>query len=281
MRKITLIAVAIFMGWSFQTTAQEDEMVLSQNIGEALTNQGVACPGGDNWWIRSYDLSEYGLAGDVMITGMEIALSQIAYEEEFEFYAFEHPGFPVGFDILDPPAPVATGYADLGPDDMGVITRITFDAPYQAAADATIVVAMVQPFVSGNNTFIMTTDAETHPSYLAADNCGITEPETVGDVGFPDSMHVVNLVVDTEVVSVGDVLQGNVAVYPNPTTNVFNIQLPSNVVVNTSSLVDVLGKTTGVTYSNGTMNVSALAPGVYFLNLETNMGTYTQKVVKQ
>lgn len=280
MKKITLLVLAVFMGVAFQATAQEEEIVLSQSIGTLIAG-GVTCPGGDNWYFRSYDLADYGLSGDVMVTGMEIAVSNADYEEEFEFYAFEHVGFPAGFDVLDPPAPIASGYADIGPDDAGILLRIEFDDAYQVSPDATIVVAMVQPYAGGSTTYLMTTDAETKPSYLASENCGISEPETVGDVGFEDSRHVLNLVVDSEVASVNNVLQGNVAVYPNPTTDVFNIQLPSNVVVNSSSLVDVLGKTTGITYSNGTMNVSALAPGVYFLNLETNMGTYTQKVVKQ
>lgn len=280
MKKITLLACAFFAGLAFNATAQEAEIVLTQNTDEVFLNGGVSCPGGDNWWIRSYDLADYGITDDVMVTGMEIAISNIDYAEEFEFYAFDHIGFPSGFDILNPPAYAAFAAVEVGPDDVGVKLRITFDDTYRASAGSTIVVAAVQPYVSGNRTFLMTTAAETKASYLAAENCGITEPDTVGNVGFADAMHFINLVVD-DALSVNNVLEGQVAVYPNPASDVFNIQLPANVVVNASSLVDILGKTTGVTYSNGTMNVSALAPGVYFLNLETNMGSYTQKVVKQ
>jgi len=82
-------------------------------------------------------------------------------------------------------------------------------------------------------------------------------------------------------VSVGDNIAEMVSIYPNPTTDVFNIQLPASVEVISSSLVDVTGRTTGVEYNNGQMNVSALAQGVYFLNLETSHGSLTQKVVKQ
>ncbi len=82
-------------------------------------------------------------------------------------------------------------------------------------------------------------------------------------------------------VSVGDNIAEMVAIYPNPTTDVFNIQLPASVEVISSSLVDVTGRTTGIEYNNGQMNVSSLAQGVYFLNLETSHGSLTQKVVKQ
>lgn len=86
---------------------------------------------------------------------------------------------------------------------------------------------------------------------------------------------------DEERLSVGDNFAEMVSVYPNPATDVININLPASVEVVSSSLVDILGKTTGVTYQNGQMNIGALAQGVYFLNLETNQGSFTQKIVKQ
>lgn len=84
-----------------------------------------------------------------------------------------------------------------------------------------------------------------------------------------------------ETIGIEDNLAESVSVYPNPATSVLNISLPSNIEVKNSSLIDMLGRTTGVVYSNGEMNISNLAPGVYFLNLETTAGSYTQKVVKQ
>ena len=84
---------------------------------------------------------------------------------------------------------------------------------------------------------------------------------------------------DEALLNVNTNLSEVVSVYPNPSSDVFKISLPSNVEVLNSSLVDILGKTTGVVYNNGQMNVSSLAPGVYFMNLETNLGAYNQKVV--
>lgn len=270
--------MSLFMA-SMAVEAQT-ELILSQNTDDVFLNTGVSCPGGDNWWMRSYTLSEEGITGDVMVTGVQFAVQNLGFAEELEIYAFDYPGFPSGFDILNPPAFIASGTIEVGPADIGILLTANFDAPALATASSNIVIAVVQPNISGNQMFLGATAAETKESYLAAENCGITEPETVAAVGFPDAKHLVNLVVDTAL-SVNEVLAGNVAVYPNPTTDVFNVQLPSNVVVNASSLVDVLGKTTGVVYSNGQMDVSALAPGVYFLNLDTNFGAYTQKVVKQ
>src|SRR5699024_2359280 len=83
------------------------------------------------------------------------------------------------------------------------------------------------------------------------------------------------------VVGIDDNFAESVSVFPNPTTDVYNISLPAGAEVTASSLVDVMGKTTGVTYNNGQMDVSALAQGVYFMTIETTQGSFTQKVVKQ
>lgn len=71
------------------------------------------------------------------------------------------------------------------------------------------------------------------------------------------------------------------SVYPNPATNVINVDFSSNVELKSAVLFDVLGKNTGVTLVNGSMNIADLAAGVYILNIETNNGSLTQKVIKQ
>lgn len=86
---------------------------------------------------------------------------------------------------------------------------------------------------------------------------------------------------DEPILDINENTLSQVSVYPNPATTVLNVKLPSNVEVTSSSLTDMLGRTTGVVYANGEMNIAGLSQGVYFLNLNTNFGTYTQKFVKQ
>lgn len=275
---------AIVASFAFNANAQEstnDEIILSQNTDEVFAGAGVSCPGGDNWFMREYVLADEGITTDVTLLGVEFAVETMSFDAEFEVYAFEYAGFPSGFDILNPPAPVSSGIITVTMAEAGMKVRALFDDPAVVSAGSAIIVAVVQPFMDGNQLFLGATLGETKESYLASENCGITEPDTVGSVGFPDAFHLVNLVVDDEIISVNDILAENVSIYPNPATSVLNVKLPSNVEVTSSSLVDILGKTTGVVYSNGEMNVSSLSPGIYFLNLDTNFGTYTQKVIKQ
>lgn len=279
MKKITLLMFAMVASFAFNATAQSDapnaEVILTQSVGEVLTNGGVSCGGSDNWWMREYVLDQ-----SLTLTGVQFSAFAIDFDEEFEVYAFAYTGFPAGFDITAPPAALASGFLTVTAGDAGVIVTANFDTPVVANAGTSIVVAVVQPFADGNNIFLGTTDEDTKESYLGSEACGLAEPDTVTNVGFPGAKHLVNLVGD-DALSVGDVLAGNVSVYPNPTTDIFNVSLPSNVVVNSSSVVDILGKTTGVGYNNGQVNVTSLSTGVYFLKLDTNFGTYTQKVIKQ
>lgn len=93
--------------------------------------------------------------------------------------------------------------------------------------------------------------------------------------------YVYTLEGDCATLSVNDELLSQVSVYPNPATSVINVNVPSGVQIESTTLVDVLGKNTGATISNGTINVSELAKGIYILSVETTAGTLTQKVVKK
>ncbi len=80
---------------------------------------------------------------------------------------------------------------------------------------------------------------------------------------------------------VNDELQGMVSVYPNPANDVLNVNIDPSLVIKTANLFDVLGKNSGARLINGTMNLDGLAKGIYILNIDTTLGSISQKVVKQ
>ncbi|MGJ8666749.1 MAG: T9SS type A sorting domain-containing protein [Patiriisocius sp.] len=90
-----------------------------------------------------------------------------------------------------------------------------------------------------------------------------------------------NVMAFDEVLSNGSNLVENVNIFPNPATDVLNVSVPSNVTIESATLVDILGKNTGATISNGQVDISALASGVYILNVNTNLGSLTHKVIKK
>ncbi len=75
-------------------------------------------------------------------------------------------------------------------------------------------------------------------------------------------------------------LQG-VSVYPNPVKDILNVTIPVGAEVTNAKLFDVLGRDTGLTMSNGTINTAGLSNGIYMFSLETSEGNFTTKIVKQ
>ncbi|MFT5723069.1 MAG: hypothetical protein ACI9JN_000174 [Bacteroidia bacterium] len=71
--------------------------------------------------------------------------------------------------------------------------------------------------------------------------------------------------------------------YPNPTTGVVYVDMKNNTIINSISVVDISGKsvysTTDINASNATLDLSALLGGYYFLQVDTDLGLATQKVV--
>jgi hypothetical protein len=64
--------------------------------------------------------------------------------------------------------------------------------------------------------------------------------------------------------------------YPNPTTGLLHIELPANSELKSVRVLDVLGKE--VAHS---LNLSALAKGLYWVELKTSNGVFIEKVLKQ
>lgn len=85
----------------------------------------------------------------------------------------------------------------------------------------------------------------------------------------------------TPILGVGDNLADLINIYPNPATTRINIDVPANIEITDVALYDVLGKNTGATLINGTIDVTNLSRGVYILNVKSTQGTLTQKVIKR
>lgn len=81
--------------------------------------------------------------------------------------------------------------------------------------------------------------------------------------------------------SIGDQLLSSVSIFPNPATDVVQVNIPAGIELTHVSVYDVLGKNTGISLVNGTLNIAGLQKGIYIVNIETNLGTITQKVVKK
>ncbi|WP_229748852.1 M4 family metallopeptidase [Hymenobacter frigidus] len=84
------------------------------------------------------------------------------------------------------------------------------------------------------------------------------------------------------VTPIGNELAKQLEVYPNPATDAVRIVLPGNAEATSVMLTDVRGaRVVGATFSNGTLNVSSLAKGMYTLSVSDGQKVFHQRFVKE
>lgn len=292
MKKITFLFTALLLFSGLLSNAQ---VTLSQSVDPSTIDEsGVACWGStsgeyrDNAFARTYDLqNDFGIIGDFEISAVEFGQGSADDGKivEVNIYTVDTENLATAAFTLVETVDVTLFSAD----DLSLIT-----ANISATIPAGSIVA-VEVFApdEGAVTFLryfpgFNLAGQNNISWIKSDGTGTggastgcslpwTDPSTLG--AGPQE-YVINLVGE-EMLSVGDNLSEAISIFPSPATDVINIKTPSNIQVTGATLYDMLGKNTGVVYSNGQVDVSALSRGVYMLTVDTNEGSLTQKIVKR
>ena len=78
-------------------------------------------------------------------------------------------------------------------------------------------------------------------------------------------------------------LDKSIKLYPNPTTNWLNIELPKNIeiAVSSCSITNLLGQTVYQSPTSDKIDVSHLQKGIYIVTIDTNYGKWNGKFVKE
>jgi hypothetical protein len=90
--------------------------------------------------------------------------------------------------------------------------------------------------------------------------------------------------VDNLSISFDDYFKNKINLYPNPTQNNLNIELPKNidVTIKTIKIANSLGQLVREqNNTNTTIDVSQLQTGMYFITMETNYGNWKGKFIKE
>ncbi len=288
MKKITLLISAVLI--SAFVTAQT---TLSHSTSQVATNGSVACASNtppiftqENSYWRTYTPANFGFAGDFVVTGAEFGWSYTdragntpSIDVTVNIYSTTGT-FPTGVRTL-----LATQMVSVGTAEHLTVVPVTFTTPTTLNSNSEIVVQLNIP--SGETAVYdarvgQNGNGENAPSYLSSTGCGGIAPTPIGSLGtFPNSNIIINLVGDSPLSVNENDLSSLVQVYPNPATSVLNLKVSPSIEVTDTILVDVLGKTTDVKLDNGQLNISGLARGIYMLQVITNSGTMTKKIIKQ
>lgn len=91
-----------------------------------------------------------------------------------------------------------------------------------------------------------------------------------------------NIIVSGATASAEDFVTSTFSIYPNPVKDILNISNSIGAEINSLTIVDINGRTVKQINSNiSQINISDLNAGVYFVNINSNEGSLTTKIVKQ
>ncbi|MFT4611586.1 MAG: polyhydroxybutyrate depolymerase [Glaciecola sp.] len=75
-------------------------------------------------------------------------------------------------------------------------------------------------------------------------------------------------------------LENTIRIFPNPTSNVINVETSNPLELKEIIIYNTLGVNLNLKSNNGTIDLTILKSGVYLLSIKTSKGTITKKVVK-
>ncbi|MBW7674635.1 T9SS type A sorting domain-containing protein [Chryseobacterium chendengshani] len=183
---------------------------------------------------------------------------------------------------LTPTAGVATFYevGNVGTNTYAANTWVNLTVEYNKTTGGVA-------FVSPQGTYSITSAptgytlnpnlVATEFDYLVSSSTGNT---VVNTVGFDDTNI---LFTNNSVLSVNDQnvkeLKSNTSIYPNPTSDVLNIQTDSKITA--VSISDMTGRKVNIKLDDNKVDVRNLTPGTYLINIETKDGISTEKFIKK
>src|SRR5699024_1767598 len=110
---------------------------------------------------------------------------------------------------------------------------------------------------------------------------GLTEWTLIEDAGFPITDMAFTLYAETDVLSIPSYESNNIKLYPNPTTDFLNLSIEADLEILNITAVDLAGKPNKLSFEGNKINLNNLSTVTYILNIQTNKGLKTQKIIKK
>jgi hypothetical protein len=290
MRKIfTSLAVVIVAGTTFA-------QVISQNATQntVVATGSVACgnqAGGftsDNSYYRVFKLSDYGINYNYNITNVAFGVQTASTTFPVEVNLYTLVGtFPTGT-----PTFLGTTNVTVAPANVLGMVNTGTGLSQIIPAGGTFIVELFhdgsgttppQSFYLGTNT-----SAQTAPSYLSSEACGIDTPIATGTgalAAFGSARWVIT-VTGQNTLGVTEVINSkDLQVYPNPVKDVLKFKFGNNLKSEGIDIFDMNGRVVTSIGNNkdvNEVNVSSYPKGNYILKVKANDGkVYIQKIIKE
>ena len=277
-------------------TAISFAQVITQSASQTVSASGsVACgnqTGGytaDNSYLRAFKLSDYGITYNYKITNVSFGVqtASTTFPVDVSVYNWTGGTFPTGTATL-----LGNSSVSISPASVGTVVSTGTSLTTTVQAGSTFV---VEVFHDGTGTtpaqsFYMGTNpgAQTGPSYIVSDTCGLTNPVATGTgalAGFASARWVMSVTGVNATLGVTEIINSRqLQIYPNPVKDVLNFKLSDGLKVESIEIYDLTGKQIAVKNSKliSSVNVSNLAKGNYVLRVKADDGkVHIQKIIKE
>lgn len=279
MKKNYALFLLIALGFVFCTQAQ---VTLTQTTNNEITVGTVSCNAGgatsDNIYYRVFDIEALGYTqfdvNQVSFGVESIANPSANFAVDVIIYSQTGGAFPAGTrtEVASVSVPMVLA-------DSGTIKTVSIDASVVAPAQMIVAVSIpnetansVQFFLGSNS------NGQTAPPYILSNGCGITTPQTMASIGFPD----VHIIMDVTgiALSINEFEVSKVSISPNPTSDFVNIELHPSNTVNAVEIYSVTGQLVQKVENQSRINIANLNTGIYMMKVITTNGTASKKLVK-
>ncbi|TWO32485.1 T9SS type A sorting domain-containing protein [Seonamhaeicola sediminis] len=268
----------LFLGANLnaQTTlTQSENPNLVDDSGNACWNPGGLNPNtyNDNSFYRAYNLSDFSITGSFQITSVQFGQGSADTGKEITLKIHTANTDDLTNAVLTEQA--STTHICNASNNLQVVSvPLSVSIP----SNSTIVFEVFAPD-SGTNTgelfFIGTNSAgQNDDSYISFSECaGWTDPTIVSD------QYVMNVLGD-EVLGIDDFKAFKLSITPNPTKDIININLDNSNTINHMNLYNITGRLIYRSVKSNSIDLSQLNSGVYLLEINTEKGKTTRKVIK-
>jgi hypothetical protein len=243
----------------------------------------------DNAYYRVFKLSDYGITYNYKITNIAFGVqtANTTFPVELNLYTFVGT-FPTGTATpLGSPLNV-----NITPANAGGMVNTGTNLTQIVPSGSTLVVEIyhdgdvtpVQSFYMGTNP-----GAQTGPSYLSSETCGILTPIATGTgalAGFASARWVMTITGQNSTLGTTEVINSmDLQIYPNPVKDILRFKFGNNLKSESIDIYDLNGRSlTSISNSKNVneVNMSDFVRGNYILKVKASDGkVYIQKIIKE
>jgi len=291
MRKIfTSLSVLIVAG-----TVSAQVITQSSTPTTVSTTGSVACGSqangytADNSYTRAFKLSDYGINYTYKITNVAFGVqtANSSFPVEVNVYNWTGGTFPTGTATL-----LGTANVNITTASAGTVVNTGTTLNANVPAGGTFVVEVYHDGdVTPPQSFYMGTNAgaQTGPSYLSSDTCGITTPTATGTgalASFSTARWVMTVTGQNATLGTTEVINSrDLQIYPNPVKDILKFKFANNLRSESIEIHDMNGRLITAISNNknvNEVNMSAYTTGNYVLRVKASDGkVYIQKIIKE